>query len=143
MGVDSETQLQTGKTLNYKIYCFKSSLKSLDMMGMFCARQRQVVLAKKKQFYFIKSSNHVENDFSTTYNIINNTMQNPFFLVQAYLSICYIGISTLKVIYHPLYGINNYVLIWGDWLSCDPLRGLHDSQSPHIRKHLCPILWRL
>ena len=38
----------------------------------------------------------------------------------------------LKVIYHPLYGINNYVLIWGDWLSCDPLRGSHDSQSPHI-----------
>ena len=28
---------------------------------------------------------------------------------------------TLKVIYHPLYGMNNYVLIWGDWLSCDPL----------------------
>ena len=38
----------------------------------------------------------------------------------------------LKVIYHPLYGMNNYVLIWGDWLSCDPLRGPHDSQSPHI-----------
>ena len=38
----------------------------------------------------------------------------------------------LKVIYHPLYGMNNYVLIWGDWLSCDPLRGSHDSQSPHI-----------
>ena len=69
----------------------------------------------------------------------------------------------LKVIYHPLYGMNNYVLIWGDWLSCDPLRGSHDSQSPHIwgdwlscdslrgshdsqspniRKHLCPILWQ-
>ena len=26
----------------------------------------------------------------------------------------------LKVIYHPLYGMNNYVLIWGDWPSCDP-----------------------
>ena len=38
----------------------------------------------------------------------------------------------LKVIYHPLYGVNNYVLIWGDWLLCDPLRGSHDSQSPHI-----------
>ena len=38
----------------------------------------------------------------------------------------------LKVIYHPLYGMNNYVLIWEDWLSCDPLRGSHDSQSPHI-----------
>ena len=36
--------------------------------------------------------------------------------------------------------MNNYVLIWGDWLSCDPLRGSHDSQSPHIRKHLCPHL---
>ena len=41
-------------------------------------------------------------------------------------------ISILKVIYHPLYSMNNYVLIWGDWLSCDPLRGSHDSQSPHI-----------
>ena len=38
----------------------------------------------------------------------------------------------LKVIYHPLYAMNIYVLIWGDWLSCDPLRGSHDSQSPHI-----------
>ena len=27
---------------------------------------------------------------------------------------------SLKVIYHPLYGMNNYVLIWGDWGSCDP-----------------------
>ena len=51
--------------------------------------------------------------------------------------------KAVKVIYHPLYGMNNYVLIWGDWLSCDPLRGSHDSQSPHIRKHLCPILWQL
>ena len=49
----------------------------------------------------------------------------------------------VKVIYHPLYGMNNYVLIWGDWLSCDPLIGSHDSQSPHIREHLCPILWQL
>ena len=49
----------------------------------------------------------------------------------------------LKVIYHPLYGMNNYVLIWGDWLSCDPLRASHDSQSTHIRKHLCPIVWQL
>ena len=51
---------------------------------------------------------------------------------------------TLKVIYHPLYSMNKFVtnkskmghkcfLIWGDWLSCDPLRGSHDSQSPHIR----------
>ena len=35
---------------------------------------------------------------------------------------------------HPIYG--------GDWLSC-PLRRSHDSQSPHIRKHLCPILLQL
>ena len=25
-------------------------------------------------------------------------------------------LSQLKVIYHPLYGVNNYVLILGDWL---------------------------
>ena len=57
---------------------------------------------------------------------------------------CYRGwIHCLKMIYHPLYGMNNYVLIWGDCLSCDPLRGSHDSQSPHVRKHLCPILWQL
>ena len=43
----------------------------------------------------------------------------------------------------PLYSMNNDVLLWGDWLSCDPLRGPHDSQSPHIKKHLCPILWQL
>ena len=42
------------------------------------------------------------------------------------------------MIYHPLYGKNNYVLIWGDWLSCDPLRGSHDSQSHHMRKHYAP-----
>ena len=34
--------------------------------------------------------------------------------------------------------MNNYVLIWGDWLSCDPFRGSHYTQSPHIRKHFCP-----
>ena len=44
----------------------------------------------------------------------------------------HVCLTILKVIYHPLYGMNNYVLIWGDWLSCDPLRGSHDSQSPHI-----------
>ena len=46
----------------------------------------------------------------------------------------------LNVIYHPLYSMNNFVtscqsrhkmghkcvLIWGDWLSCDPLRGSHE-----------------
>ena len=54
---------------------------------------------------------------------------------------------TLKVTYHSIYSMNKFVtnisncykmghkcfLIWGDWLSCDPLRGSHDSQSPHIR----------
>ena len=30
--------------------------------------------------------------------------------------------TILKVIYQPLYGMNDYVLIWGDWLSCDPLK---------------------
>ena len=45
----------------------------------------------------------------------------------------------LQVIYHPLYGMNNYVLIWGDWLSCDPLRWSHDSQSPH-KETLVPHL---
>ena len=45
---------------------------------------------------------------------------------------------TLKVIHPPLYGMNNCVFIWGDWLSCDTLRGSHDSQSPHIRKHCAP-----
>ena len=39
-------------------------------------------------------------------------------------------IMLLKVIYHPLYGMSNYVLIWGDWLSCDPSRGSHDSHHP-------------
>ena len=54
-----------------------------------------------------------------------------------------LAIPALKVIYHPLYGMNNYVLIWDDWLSCDTLRGSHDSRSPHIMEHLCPILWQL
>ena len=50
----------------------------------------------------------------------------------------------LKVIYHPFYSINKFVRnksklpqdgaqvfpYMGDWLSCDPLRGSHDSQSP-------------
>ena len=80
------------------------------------------------------------------------------------LQVFYVDVHMLKMIYHPLYGMNNYVLIWGDWppcdplrgshdiqsphiwgdwLSCDRLRGSHDGQSPHIRKHLCPILWLL
>ena len=36
--------------------------------------------------------------------------------------------------------MNNYVYIWGDWLSCHPLRGSHDSQSPHIWVWLA-IMW--
>ena len=47
--------------------------------------------------------------------------------------------GVLNVIYHPLYGMNNYVLIWGDWLSCDPLRGSHDSQSSHESQS--PHIW--
>ena len=46
----------------------------------------------------------------------------------------------LLVVYHPLYGMNNYVLISGDCLSCDPLKGSHDSQSPHIWGWLA-IMW--
>ena len=30
-------------------------------------------------------------------------------------------------------------LIRGDWLSCDPLRGSHDSQSPHMRGDKSPL----
>ena len=30
--------------------------------------------------------------------------------------------ENLKVIYHPLYDMNNYILIWGDWLSCDTFK---------------------
>ena len=39
----------------------------------------------------------------------------------------------LKVIYHPIYGMNNYVLIWGDWLSCDPLiTPYKETLVPHL-----------
>ena len=55
--------------------------------------------------------------------------------------------DTLTVIYQSLYSMNNCVAnksklpqdgaqvfpYIGDWVSCDPLRGSHDSQSPHIR----------
>ena len=62
-----------------------------------------------------KASLHEKNtDFTLTSNIYNRKY------------------NILKVIYHPLYGMNNYIFIWGDRLSCDPLRGSHDSQSPHI-----------
>ena len=47
-----------------------------------------------------------------------------------------VNVYILKMIYHPLYGMNNHSLIWGDWLSCDPLRGSHDSQSPMIGYHV-------
>ena len=30
-------------------------------------------------------------------------------------------------------------LIWGDWLSCDPLRGSHDSQSPQYMGWLATL----
>ena len=72
----------------------------------------------------------------------------------------YPAYTVLKVIYHPLYSMNNYVLIWGVgyhvtlweghmiantpymvWLAIMWL--WHDRQSHHIRKHLCPILWQL
>ena len=46
----------------------------------------------------------------------------------------------LKVIYHPLYGMNNYVLIWGDWLSCDqayyPLYGVIDYHVTLSEGHM-------
>ena len=33
---------------------------------------------------------------------------------------CWTGqFGYLKMIYHPLYGMNNYVLIWGDWLGSE------------------------
>ena len=74
------------------------------------------------------------------------------------------AVEGLKVIYHALYGMNNYSLIWGDHVTLSeghmianhPIYGVIDyhvtlseaervnnSQSPHIRKHLCPILWQL
>ena len=40
--------------------------------------------------------------------------------------------SSYYKIYHPLFGIYNHVLIWGDWLSSDPLRGSHDSHISRV-----------
>ena len=44
-----------------------------------------------------------------------------------------------------LYGVIGYHvtlseghMIANHWLTCDPLRWSHDSQSPHIRQHVCP-----
>ena len=56
---------------------------------------------------------------------------------------CIVSETHLKVIYHPLYSRNKFVTnksklpqdgakvfpYMGDWLSCDHLRGSHDSQS--------------
>ena len=52
-----------------------------------------------------------------------------FVCLFVYLSVCrsVCPIRLLKVIYHPLYNMNIDVLIWGDWLSCDSLRGSHDN----------------
>ena len=64
---------------------------------------------------------------------------------------------TLKVIYHPLYDMNNYVLIWGDWLFmlykgwyvtfkttcvnalCLPLK--QPPPGPHTRSLFCETQW--
>ena len=73
-----------------------------------------------------------------------------FFNIHVEQSLRHGRTPTLKETYHPLYSINKfvtnksklpqdgaqvfpYISIWGDWLSCDPRRGSHDSQSPHIR----------
>ena len=99
--------------------------------------------------------------FRRCLNLLRNTFVfHTLWYICSFIS--YVIFPILKVIHHLLYGMNNYVLIWGDWLLCDPLkgshdsqsphiywlscdslRGSHDSQSPHIRKHLCPILWQL
>ena len=42
-----------------------------------------------------------------------------------------LSLNMLKVIYHPLYGMNSYVLILGNWLSCD-------SQSPQKENTCAP-----
>ena len=44
------------------------------------------------------------------------------------------------MIYHPLYGMNNYVLIWGDRLSCDPIRGSQDHPITPYKETLVPHL---
>ena len=57
---------------------------------------------------------------------------------------------------HPIYGVLGYhvTLSEGQMIANHPIYGVlgyhvtlseghNDSQSPHIRKHLCPILWQL
>ena len=65
---------------------------------------------------------------------MNYDLINVLFILSGEISLYDAGKQSvvLKVIYHPLYSMNNYVLIWGDRLSYDPLRGSHDSQSHHI-----------
>ena len=49
--------------------------------------------------------------------IIRDVLTGPSFDIHLRLDFNH---CVLKVIYHPLYmlyGMNNYVLIWGDWLS--------------------------
>ena len=46
-----------------------------------------------------------------------------------YIGIYAVKASDLKVIYHPLYGMNNYVLIWGDWPLCEPYK---ETLVPHL-----------
>ena len=41
--------------------------------------------------------------------------------------------NRLKVIYHTLYySMNNYVLIWGDWLSWSPITPYKETLVPHL-----------
>ena len=68
--------------------------------------------------------------------------------IYLFLELLLMSLLTLKVIYHPLYSMNNFVtnksklpqmghkcfLIWGDWLSCDPpiSEGHMIAKQPHI-----------
>ena len=47
----------------------------------------------------------------------------------------YMGVIGYHVTLWEGHMIVNHPHIWGDWLSCDPMRGSHDSQSPHIRTY--------
>ena len=100
---------------------------------------RSSMKSKNKNLFSVENQNNLFG-YAIRLQLITNSTHTLAYMCW----ILYCGVLwSLKVIYHPLYGINNYVLIWGDWLSCDSLRGSHDSQSPHIRKHLWPILWQL
>ena len=111
-------------------------------------------LSSGTQFQSIRNSLYTISELSklvsksfTRYKMILLTL-----MLLNCLCICFIH---LKVIYHPLYGMNNYVLIYGDWeghmianhpiyggdwLSCDPLRGSHDSQLCELFRKL--FKWR-